>query len=718
MWYTTDGSDPTNAPPSVGPISAPSTLSFNITSNTTFKVRAFRDRYQNSEISRQDFSPTNYNANKITLGFASGEASSDFIAAPGQFFYAPVTLSVLPGTRIYSLQFNVTVTNLGLAPHVSPGQLRFESMLLKPNPAPPIFEVIPPAMFKESVTNEVVIPVVVGSNVFFFTNTVIDKVFTDLLFTNSTGGLNLLGVGWIERAGKVNLYDTTLQDLIRYSGAHDTLFEETGGRIVLGGFAFRVPGGAAPGQQYQIQLGRPSATSDGIGKPGSDVYIETPTNGTLSAGSLNSIKNVTAGQRRYVVGDAAPFRWFNAGDFGNTNLLNGDVVQVFQSAVCFLNTPPFNSDFFDVMDSCCGSYVNGPGYLTKGPIVTDPTTISGLFNGSDAAINTIAFGDGILDVTDIFVTFRRSLDPTLLWFQRFWTNGVLGAQTYPNNPPLPPPLVPITVAAAPEITFSAGDAIAASGQTILVPINAKIRGDYPLRIMALGLTVEPLDGSPAITTPVQFLNSALGTPTMSESRGPAKYAAAWLNRAVTGLTGDVQLGTLQITLPANTPANAAYAIHFDHASGSPNGIAPFPKHIRTGLVTRSDRSSSSLNDGISDAWRLRYFGTLNNMLAQATADADGDGANTLQEYKAGTDPNVRSSVLQASAVKAPGTEQPITVRWPSVEGKRYEVERSMTLFGDSWTPVSTKDGTGLEVQFQDTDSIGNTHYFYRVRVVE
>src|SRR5213075_1758012 len=200
----------------------------------------------------------------------------------------------------------------------------------------------------------------------------------------------------------------------------------------------------------------------------------------------------------------------------------------------------------------------------------------------------------------------------------------------------------------------------------LVPINAKIRGPYSLRVMALGLTVQPLDGSPAITTPVQFLNSALGAPTMSESRGPAKYAAAWLNQAVTGLTGDVQLGTLQITLPADCPASAAYAIHFDHASGSPNGMVPFPKHVRTGLLTRSDRSASSLNDGIPDEWRLRYFGTLNNLLSQATADADGDGANNWQEFMAGTDPNNRESVLRASTSQAPGSQQPFTIRWPSV----------------------------------------------------
>ncbi|TMP99069.1 MAG: hypothetical protein E6L09_10360 [Verrucomicrobia bacterium] len=652
----------------------------------------------------QNFSPTNSNANKITFGFASGEASSDFIASPGQLFYAPVTLNVLPATRIYSLQFNVTVTNLSSAPPL-PGEASFQSMLVKP--VDNFFLTIPPAMFT-------------GFDTFLVgTNVVTIPVFTNLVFVNTNGGLNLLGVGWLERFGKTNLYNTTAQDLIKFSLPHDTLFDENDGKVVLGGCAFRVPKTALPGAQYRIQIGRPSATSDGIGAPGSEVFIDTPTKGSLTGGTINSIKNVTAGQRKYVAGDAAPFRWFNAGDFGNTNLLNDDVMQVFQSAVYRLDSPPPGSDFFDSMDSCCGTYVNGPGYLVLGTNITSPTTLSGLFNGGDTAINTIAFGDNDLDVTDIYVTFRRSLDPSLIWFQRFWTNGVRGAQTYPNVVALPVPLAPVAVAVAPEVKFSAGDAIAASGQTMLIPINAQIRGDYPLRIMALGLTVEPLDGSPAITAPVQFLsNSALGTPTISDSRGPANFAATWLNRAVTGLSGDAQLGTLQITFPANCPVNAAYAIHFNHASASPNGIVPFPRHVRPGLVTLSDRSASSFNDGIPDAWRLRYFGTLNNLLSQATADADGDGANNWQEYKAGTDPNDRASVLRASASKAPGSQQPFAIRWPSVEGIRYVVERSMTLFDGSWSPVSTNDGTGLEVQFQESDSSGSVHYFYRVRVAE
>src|SRR5262249_18269509 len=159
----------------------------------------------------------------------------------------------------------------------------------------------------------------------------------------------------------------------------------------------------------RIQLGRPSATSDGIGAPGSDVFIQTPTNGSLTAGPGNSIKIVTVGQRKYIAGDVYPFRWFNAGDFGKSSLVNADVEQVFQSAVYSLNFPPAGSDFFDAMDSCGFTYVdNGKGYLElNGPANTDP-----IYDGDDTTINQIAFGDGILDTCDIYVTFRRSLDPT------------------------------------------------------------------------------------------------------------------------------------------------------------------------------------------------------------------------------------------------------------------------------------------------------------------
>jgi hypothetical protein len=48
--------------------------------------------------------------------------------------------------------------------------------------------------------------------------------------------------------------------------------------------------------------------------------------------------------------------------------------------------------------------------------------------------------------------------------------------------------------------------------------------------------------------------------------------------------------------------------------------------IRTGnvLPQRGQKSASTFNDGIPDSWRLKYFGSIYNLLSQASADADGD----------------------------------------------------------------------------------------------
>ena len=738
MWYTIDGSDPspTNSPPSVGPISASSAnLSINASSNFTFKIRAFRDNYQPSDVVSQVFSGTNFNATKITFGFDSGEASSDFIASPGQIFYAPVTLSILPGILMYSLQFNVTVTNAGPnpGPPITPGAVGFVSFLEKPNPIPPDFITIPPAMFLDNAaTNTTVVTNIVGTNVFLTTNSFTtypvdppptNQLFTygghpgflDLQFVNSS--LNLIGVGWLERAGKTNLYDTTKQDLLKYSQPHDTLFLEDNSEVVLGGYVFEVSPLARPGQTYRIQIGRPSATSDGIGAPGSEVYIATPTNGALAGGAINSIKNVTVAQRKYIAGDCAPFRWFNAGDFGNTNLNNSDVEQVFQSSTYSLDYPPDGSDFFDSMDSCGGTYLDlGHGYLEfDSSIRGDTNALDALFGGDDTTINQIAFGDGVLDVCDVYVTFRRSLDPSLVWFRRFWTNGVRGAEII-GNPPPPQTLKRVTTTNPPSINFASADIRVSAGQTLEIPITAQIFGTYPLRVLMLNLSVNPLDGAPALTSPLQFApNPALGQPTLTTSSGNGNYAGSWLNSAISGLTSNSTIGTLTVQIPASASSSAAYAVHFDHASASPNGLASFPKHTQTGLITLSDRSGSSYNDGIPDSWRLRYFGTVYNLLSQANADADGDGANNWQEYIAGTDPtdgksNLRVSTDQAAALQ----RQDCVIRWPSVAGKQYVLERSASLFAPSWIPVSTNTGSGTDLEFHD--AAGGNVRFYRVRV--
>src|SRR5260370_12945291 len=90
------------------------------------------------------------------------------------------------------------------------------------------------------------------------------------------------------------------------------------------------------------------------------------------------------------------------------------------------------------MDSCGGLYIQSTnGYLKQGPTISNPAALNLLFDGNDTTINQMAFGDGILDVCDVYVTFRRSLDPSLYWFRRFWTNGIRGAEFAANQPPTP-----------------------------------------------------------------------------------------------------------------------------------------------------------------------------------------------------------------------------------------------------------------------------------------
>src|SRR5439155_22497317 len=112
-------------------------------------------------------------------------------------------------------------------------------------------------------------------------------------------------------------------------------------------------------------------------------------------------------------------------------------------------------------------------------------------------------------------------------------------------------------------------------------------------------------------------------PTLNSSRGSANYAAAWLNRSSGGLKGETQVGTLRVKLPANLPADAAYRVRFEHISASPNGLAVFPQRVQDGLLLTSARDHSSFNDGIPDSWRLRYFGSVSNLLSQANAAAPG-----------------------------------------------------------------------------------------------
>jgi hypothetical protein len=726
-YYTLDGTDPTNAPASQQVVSTNGTVSLSLNGNTNifFQVRAFgapgtpEAGYAVSGTAQQDFVPGSFVPNTISFGFASGEASSAFIATPGETNYIPVTLTTVPGTVIDSMQFNVSVNSTNPGSPITPGAFNFLSMLEQPNP----------------------------------TNPTVYETITNFEFVDPSE--NLISVGWLERAGQTNLYNSLSQDLIAFSQAHDDLFpgpQQPNG-VILGGFSFYVPLNATPGQTYQIQITRPSATTDGIGDPGSGVFIYAPTNtnpSALGAGSLNAIKNVIVGSAQYIVGDSAPFRWFNAGDFGNTNLDNADVEQVFEAAAYGLNAPPPGSDFFDCMDSAGAFGIVGPGgYYTPAP--------GGVFSdiaGDDAlAINQInneVFGDSILDISDVYVTFRRSLDTNLVWYARFHTNDVVNGYPVPGgtsiaaiqipnvfNPTpsslaksLSSPVVgPVSITNTPSVNFASTDYLASAGQVLQIPITANVFGSYSLRVLMLNISVVPLDGSPALTTPVSFtLNPPFNntanynnpnTLGLQRSTGNGNYSVALLPVQFPipqslGISNSGVIGTLTVKIPTNATSMSSYAIHFDHASGSP-GIGSFPRHTLTGLITLSSRTNSTYNDGIPDSWRLRWFGTVNNLLSVSNADADGAGFNNWYKYVAGLDPTDPKSKLTAGTDQSMAqSPQDSVIYWPSVAGKQYVIQRSSSLFPGTWSALSTNTGTGGNMEIHDAS--GGNSRFYRVSV--
>jgi sugar lactone lactonase YvrE len=721
MWYTLDGSVPTNQPPSIQASS--DTISLRITNAVTFRARAFKRNYKPSEITTKTFFPTDFQANRISFGFERGEASSQFLGSAGQTFIAPVTLSLLPNQKIYTLQFNLTVTNQGAAVAVAPGGFGFQSMLSEPLPEANTFRRIDPKMFIryriELFTNNVPQGILVTTNFI--------PEFQDLVAVNSTQ--NLLAVGWFEVIGKTNLYNTIGQDLVSFSHAHDKLFLSSSGKTVLGGYSFQIPATAPNGSAYRIRLGRPSAVENSASK---DVFIDVPTDGSLGPGAINASKDVTVvagglseGQLRYIVGDVTPFRWYNAGDFGDTNILNNDVFQVFRAATYGFNIPPPGTDFFDAMDSCCN---NASGLVT-----------TNIYSGSETNINGITLGNGILDVADVFVTFRRSLDPSLKWFARYWVNGQRQAAEVQNlfrgalASSVSTPQVNLANVEAdvlttgpsenPSVTFQVDDLGTTPGQLVNVPVRAEIFGKYPLRVLMLSLSVEALDGAPPVTGPVQFIPALqLGKPTMTTSAGSGNYAAAWLEHRIAGLAGSATVGTLRFTIPANARSASAYRIHFEHASGSPNGFSAFPRQTIDGLLGGGDHSASSFNDGIPDSWRLRHFGSLANYLSQAAADADGDGVPNSAEFKAGTNPNDIRSQLRMLAEKRQhedGTaSKGLTLRWPSTRGKTYVVEVAPGISSATWLPITSQvTGTGGEMEFTIANPV-DIAQFYRVRLVE
>jgi hypothetical protein len=682
--YGTNLVAPTNDGSSFGPVGSGTVLSILITNNAVLEVRAFADGLATSQIVSALLSIANFQGNLLTFGFANGVASTHFHASPGETFSAPVTLTLLSNANMTSFQFDLTLTN-STGASLASFNPRFESSLMhQATGSPPLYHPIPPG---------IVVPM--GTNYGVASG----------IFTNDSE--DTFEIAWLETDGETNLYNTTIQELLSYSVAADTLFTAGGGQVVVGSFEFDIPLNANPCDTYTLLLSRPSGSApSGSSVVPVDVIVQAPTTDFGGISALQSLTVLPCGSfpYYYLVGDVYPLSWYNIGDFGDQALFNDDVIQTFNSAIYRINVPPANTDYYDAMDSSSG-YTNN------------------WYTASDSYIDSLTLGDGQLNVDDVYVTLRRSLDPALLWVERYWTNGAR-SYFYTNNtyadagqpPPSPhSPPVQKTASGPRYITVAADQIQAGANSTVQVPIRVLVADSLPVRVLMLNVEIDPLDGSPPIVSSINFSTGTnLGAATLTASQGANNYGAAWLDSTVSGVSGTGIIGTLAVTLPSNVTANSAYLVHFDHFSASPNGIALFHTTVQDGLITVGNRTGSSWNDGIPDTWRLLYFGTVSNILSAANADPDGDGASNWDEFVAGTNPQDATSVFKFAPSTVPGGGY-FTLQWPSVLNKTYAVQSASSPAG-GWTTLATNlIGNNQTMQWTDTNAASGTR-FYRASV--
>lgn len=126
--------------------------------------------------------------------------------------------------------------------------------------------------------------------------------------------------------------------------------------------------------------------------------------------------------------------------------------------------------------------------------------------------------------------------------------------------------------------------------------------------------------------------------------------------------------------------------------------------------TGSDVDSDQ--DGLTDVEETRIYAT-----NPRSADTDGDGQTDGDEIRAGTDPLSPDSVLKILGSPQPSSGKGWSLRWTSVAGRRYQLQRSEFASGP-WRTVSETTASGATSTGDDLSPNPLGIGFYRVRLAD
>jgi len=454
--------------------------------------------------------------------------------------------------------------------------------------------------------------------------------------------------------------------------------------VTLGVLGIDVPPNAREGDQYSITVVKPTGTSDGVDTPVSLVP--------------GAVRTLMITNRVYAVGDVAPATWYNIGDFGGStptdpSLENNDVLLAFRAALG-ISVPYRFSDVFDAMDVFPIDSLDAVG------------------------------GDGVIRYLDYQTILRRSLglDPDV-WLRKWTADGVRvsvspdgtvghldSGETIHGNTPKTGTTP--TIVWTKDALISGESSHATQGGLARVPVYLNVRSGRRVAGMQFSASVTAQGANPAISS-VNFVPAA-GIPGSSLSAaGPGSISCAWnLGAFNPALTGNTLIGYIQFTVPTLAFTGQNYLIQFSGADGSPDLNTQYNFETSRTFLNVSLESNVA-DDAISDEWKIAFFGSVDEPMAAANLDPDGDGATNLAEFRDGTNPLVNNFRMQVTQGAGPGGN--LTLQWFGASGLNYSVEGSTGI--KDWTPVapSSIPGQGGTLQFITQNS--GAFRFYRVRIV-
>jgi hypothetical protein len=129
--------------------------------------------------------------------------------------------------------------------------------------------------------------------------------------------------------------------------------------------------------------------------------------------------------------------------------------------------------------------------------------------------------------------------------------------------------------------------------------------------------------------------------------------------------------------------------------------------ICSAAITYDPWPDTNEND-IDDAWEMKYFGTLDNLIGAGDADADGDGISNGGEFIAGTNPtNALSTIGLWMNMTTNGTI--LSTHLPN--GTFYYVEHTRSLFPPRWRWINNIGRGYAEPDWSWRDASGAARYF-------